>query len=293
MSGPFDCQQLGPARYRLSRSFQLFNRAEAVSCAVHEKRRSTKVCEVRSPQLWRVLWRVQRVRKQEKRVCHARLAGCEHRSLPPPIRMPAQKNPSGHGSAQYFRSPPKALLVAFRAALHRRSLGTRLTKWQVASQYGHAAFAKCSGHRLQQRRFTVSPGPVRQHQPVARRVRRHVQIPAHRRLSIGCIFDPSNLLHRLRTRKKRVTRIIRDTDMRKSEKQNVTVSLDRQTVRKAKILAARRSTSISGLLARQIEILVGEEEAYERAERTALDLLDRGFHMGGVIRASRDELHER
>ena len=81
--------------------------------------------------------------------------------------------------------------------------------------------------------------------------------------------------------------------MRKSEKQNVTVSLDRQTVRKAKILAARRSTSISGLLARQIEILVGEEEAYERAERTALDLLDRGFHMGGVIRASRDELHER
>lgn len=78
-----------------------------------------------------------------------------------------------------------------------------------------------------------------------------------------------------------------------NEKQNLTICLDRQTIRMAKILAARRSTSISGLLARQIEILVGEEEAYERAERQAMSLLDQGFHLGGVIRASRDELHER
>ena len=76
-------------------------------------------------------------------------------------------------------------------------------------------------------------------------------------------------------------------------KQNLTISLDRQTIRMAKILAARRSTSISGLLAQQIEILVGEQEAYERAERQAMSLLDQGFHLGGVIRASRDELHER
>ncbi len=76
-------------------------------------------------------------------------------------------------------------------------------------------------------------------------------------------------------------------------KQNVTVSLSRQTLRKARVLAARRETSISGLLAEQIEILVGEDEAYERAERQALALLDQGFHLGGVIRVSRDELHER
>jgi hypothetical protein len=76
-------------------------------------------------------------------------------------------------------------------------------------------------------------------------------------------------------------------------KQNLTISLDRQTIRKAKIVAARRDTSISGLLARQIEILVGEEEAYERAERQAVALLDQGFHLGGVIRAKREELHER
>jgi hypothetical protein len=76
-------------------------------------------------------------------------------------------------------------------------------------------------------------------------------------------------------------------------KQNLTVSLSRQMLRKAKILAARRGSSISGLLAEQIEILVGEEEAYERAERQATALLDQGFHLGGVIRASRDEWHER
>ena len=76
-------------------------------------------------------------------------------------------------------------------------------------------------------------------------------------------------------------------------KQNVTVSLDKQTIRKARILAVKRGTSISGLLAQQIEDLVGEEEVYERAERQALALLDEGFRLGGVIQASRDELHER
>lgn len=76
-------------------------------------------------------------------------------------------------------------------------------------------------------------------------------------------------------------------------KQNITVSLDRQVLRKAKILAARRETSISRLIAEEIESLVGDDEAYELAQRQALALLDKGFHMGGIIRASRDELHER
>ena len=78
-----------------------------------------------------------------------------------------------------------------------------------------------------------------------------------------------------------------------NDKQNLTISLDRRTIQKAKVVAARRSTSISGLVARQIEILVGEEEAYERAERQALMLLDQGFHLGGEVRVTRDELHER
>jgi hypothetical protein len=79
----------------------------------------------------------------------------------------------------------------------------------------------------------------------------------------------------------------------RAAKQNLTLSLSRETVQKARVLAARRGTSISGLLAEQIETLVGGEEAYERAQRQAMTLLDQGFHLGGVIRATRDELHER
>jgi len=78
-----------------------------------------------------------------------------------------------------------------------------------------------------------------------------------------------------------------------SSRQNLTISLPREIIYKAKVLAARRATSISGLLAEQIELLVGEDEAYERAKRQAFLLLDQGFHLGGAIRASRDELHER
>lgn len=76
-------------------------------------------------------------------------------------------------------------------------------------------------------------------------------------------------------------------------KQNLTISISPETVRKARILAARRSTSISRLLAEQIEALVGAEEAWERSERSALGLLDQGFHLGGMVTANRDDLHER
>jgi hypothetical protein len=81
--------------------------------------------------------------------------------------------------------------------------------------------------------------------------------------------------------------------MAQIRRQNLTVSLTPQTVQKAKILAAKRSTSISGLLAAQIEALVDADEAYESAHRAALDLMERGFHMGGVHTIPREELHER
>lgn len=81
--------------------------------------------------------------------------------------------------------------------------------------------------------------------------------------------------------------------LRNDGKRNVTISLSRAVLRKARVLAAQRETSISGLLAQEIERLVGEEEAYARAEQRAAEILDRGFHMGGAIPASREELHER
>ena len=76
-------------------------------------------------------------------------------------------------------------------------------------------------------------------------------------------------------------------------KQNLTISLSPETVRMAKILAARQSTSISRLLAQQLEVLIAADEAYANAERSALALLEQGFHLGGRITAGRDDWHER
>jgi hypothetical protein len=81
--------------------------------------------------------------------------------------------------------------------------------------------------------------------------------------------------------------------MAENRKQNLTVSLNPQTVQKAKVLAAKRSTSISGLLATQIEALVAADDAYESAHRAALDLMERGFHLGGTHSVDREKLHER
>jgi hypothetical protein len=49
---------------------------------------------------------------------------------------------------------------------------------------------------------------------------------------------------------------------------------------------------VSRLLAEQIRQSVGAEEQYEAARRLALELLERGFHLGGA-RVERDELHDR
>ena len=77
-----------------------------------------------------------------------------------------------------------------------------------------------------------------------------------------------------------------------TKKRNLTVKLDSATLRKARTLAARRGTSVSAMVAAQIQKSVETEDAYETARRTALEWLCRGFHLGGR-RVSRDELHER
>lgn len=90
--------------------------------------------------------------------------------------------------------------------------------------------------------------------------------------------------------------IAREADCDQTESYNsapTSISLPLHTIRKVKILASRLESSISGLVAEQIEILVGDVETYERARQQATALLDRGFHLGGVIRTTGDEWHER
>ena len=80
---------------------------------------------------------------------------------------------------------------------------------------------------------------------------------------------------------------------RRSTKRNITVRLDREAIRQARILAARRESSISALLTERIQAMAEEEQTYQRAKRAALKLLEKGFHMGGGKPPARDELHER
>ena len=77
------------------------------------------------------------------------------------------------------------------------------------------------------------------------------------------------------------------------EKQNITLRLSKQTIQKARVLAAKRSTSISGLLTSQIEQLAETEDDYDRAMNRAFARMEKGFHLGGVHKLDRDALHER
>ena len=63
--------------------------------------------------------------------------------------------------------------------------------------------------------------------------------------------------------------------------QNLTLKLPIETVRKAKVLAAERGTSISALVTEKIDELVGEDAEYQAARRRALECLKQGWHLGG------------
>ncbi|HOD35380.1 MAG TPA: hypothetical protein PLR20_04685 [Syntrophales bacterium] len=76
-------------------------------------------------------------------------------------------------------------------------------------------------------------------------------------------------------------------------KQNITISVDSEIIKKAKVLSAKRMTSVSRLLGRELERLVAESENYEKAKKRALSDLKKGFHFGGRIVAAREKFHKR
>ena len=62
--------------------------------------------------------------------------------------------------------------------------------------------------------------------------------------------------------------------------QNLTLKLPVETIRKAKVVAAERGTSISALVAEKIDELVGEDAEYQAAKRRAFEWLKQGWHLG-------------
>lgn len=76
--------------------------------------------------------------------------------------------------------------------------------------------------------------------------------------------------------------------------QNVTLAIPKEVLRKAKILAVQKNTSLSGLLTQTLADLVAHQEAYEQARQRNLTLLKSGFDIGtqGNITWKREDLHE-
>jgi hypothetical protein len=79
------------------------------------------------------------------------------------------------------------------------------------------------------------------------------------------------------------------------ETQNITLALPKATLKRVRLIAVERGTSVSGLLAESLATLVREEDAYERARRRHAAMLDERIDLGtgGAIDWSRESLHER
>ena len=75
-------------------------------------------------------------------------------------------------------------------------------------------------------------------------------------------------------------------------KTNLTLQLDADVIRRAKILAAKRGTSVSALVAREIDGLVEQDARYEEARGRAGKLM-RSPTARGNPGWRRDELHDR
>ncbi len=74
---------------------------------------------------------------------------------------------------------------------------------------------------------------------------------------------------------------------------NITVSVDDETYRKARISAAERETSVSALVKRFLNELGGTESEFERLKRLERDARARITTFRAADRLSRDEIHRR
>jgi len=78
-------------------------------------------------------------------------------------------------------------------------------------------------------------------------------------------------------------------------RQNITLSIDKEILQKVKIIAVKQNASVSALLTHLLEEIVAREEGYQTASQNHFQLLQQEFNLGtnGSINWSRDELHDR
>lgn len=73
-------------------------------------------------------------------------------------------------------------------------------------------------------------------------------------------------------------------------KANLTLQLDAEVIRRARILAARRDMSVSALVAHELDAVIAREARYDDARLRALDLMAGARPRGGRT-WTRDDLY--
>ena len=74
-------------------------------------------------------------------------------------------------------------------------------------------------------------------------------------------------------------------------KTNITIKLDKTLVRRIRVLAAEKGTSVSALIAASFEEELNQRDRYERAKKDAVAAMRKGLNLGDRV-LTREEMHE-
>lgn len=79
------------------------------------------------------------------------------------------------------------------------------------------------------------------------------------------------------------------------ERRNVTLSLPKSILKKAKLLALKEDKSLSALIRESLEEKIRKDTGYEEAMEREIGLMEKGIKLGtnGRMPCTREELHER
>ena len=76
-------------------------------------------------------------------------------------------------------------------------------------------------------------------------------------------------------------------------RRNITLSLDKEVLKRVRSVAAARGLSISAFLAQELGKTAEREQSYQKAKASALAQMDSPLHLGGRGIRDREALPER
>ncbi len=74
---------------------------------------------------------------------------------------------------------------------------------------------------------------------------------------------------------------------------NITVAIDDDTYRRARIKAAQNDTSVSALFKEYLNAIAKDESEFERLEKLEMELRNRVAHFSAAQRLSREDVYRR